>query len=100
MGDGGFWHNGLTTGVSNAVVEQQRRHPDHHEEWLHVGDRDAEHPVLAERRDGRTTSARPCASTRALKGIGVKWLKTIRTYSVGTMVKALKEAMTHDGARA
>src|SRR5262249_13822406 len=27
-----------------------------------------------------------------LKGIGVKWLKTIRSYNVGTMIKALTEA--------
>jgi indolepyruvate ferredoxin oxidoreductase alpha subunit len=27
-----------------------------------------------------------------LKGIGVTWLKTIRSYSVATMIKALKEA--------
>jgi indolepyruvate ferredoxin oxidoreductase alpha subunit len=30
----------------------------------------------------------------ALKGVGVKWLKTIRTYNIGTMVRALREAMT------
>jgi indolepyruvate ferredoxin oxidoreductase alpha subunit len=30
----------------------------------------------------------------ALKGLGVKWLRTLRSYGVGGMVKALKDAMT------
>ena len=31
---------------------------------------------------------------RALRGIGVKWLKSVYTYRVGTVAKALREAMT------
>jgi indolepyruvate ferredoxin oxidoreductase alpha subunit len=30
----------------------------------------------------------------ALRGVGVKWLRTIRTYNIGTMVRTLREAMT------
>jgi indolepyruvate ferredoxin oxidoreductase alpha subunit len=42
------------------------------------------------RRDGETTS--DIAAT--LKAMGVKWLRTIRTYNVGTMLKTLREAMS------
>jgi indolepyruvate ferredoxin oxidoreductase alpha subunit len=44
------------------------------------------------RRDGETTS--DIAAT--LKAMGVKWLRTIRTYNVGTMLKTLREAMSTD----
>ena len=27
MGDGGFWHNGLTSGVGNAVFNKERQRP-------------------------------------------------------------------------
>ena len=39
MGDGGFWHNGLITGVASQPVQQGRRRADHHAERLHLGDR-------------------------------------------------------------
>ena len=29
-----------------------------------------------------------------MKGLGVKWLRTVRSYSIETMVKTLREAMT------
>jgi len=31
LGDGGFWHNGLTSGIANAVFNRDDRHPRHHE---------------------------------------------------------------------
>jgi indolepyruvate ferredoxin oxidoreductase alpha subunit len=31
---------------------------------------------------------------RTLKGLGVNWLKTIRTYDIGAMVRTLRQAMT------
>ncbi|MCH7549998.1 MAG: hypothetical protein IH969_10780 [Candidatus Krumholzibacteriota bacterium] len=31
---------------------------------------------------------------RALRGVGVKWLKRVGSYGVGNMVKALRQAMT------
>ena len=32
----------------------------------------------------------------ALKGVGVEWIRKVRTYSVGEMAKTLREAMTTD----
>lgn len=31
---------------------------------------------------------------KAMKGLGVGWLRTVRTYSIDTMVKTLRDAMT------
>jgi indolepyruvate ferredoxin oxidoreductase alpha subunit len=94
MGDGGFWHNGMTTGVTNAVANN--------DDGILIimkngyaaatgGQRIPSSPnglrVTAE----RATAEGPRIDTM-LKGIGVKWLKTIRSYNVATMIKALTEA--------
>ncbi|MDP7041819.1 MAG: indolepyruvate ferredoxin oxidoreductase, partial [Gammaproteobacteria bacterium] len=34
---------------------------------------------------------------KAAKGVGVRWTKTVRTYDIGDMRKALKEAITKKG---
>ena len=86
MGDGGFWHNGLITGVASQPVQQGRRRADRHAERLHLGDR----PAISCRRARRNRQrrARPAwTSSRRLRSLGVKWLRTVRTYSVATMVE-------------
>jgi indolepyruvate ferredoxin oxidoreductase alpha subunit len=91
MGDGGFWHNGLTSGIANAVFNQ-------------------DDGILVIMKNGYTSatgtqnipsSPHPAESKskdmsieRALEGIGVKWLKSVYTYRVGTVAKVLREAMT------
>ncbi|MFL5106268.1 MAG: thiamine pyrophosphate-dependent enzyme [Xanthobacteraceae bacterium] len=90
MGDGGFWHNGLVSGVASSLFNQ--------------GD-----GVLIIMQNGYTsatgqqylpTSHTTRAGTptgmsieKTLRSFGVTWLRTVRTYSVATMVKTLKEAM-------
>ena len=92
MGDGGFWHNGLTSGVANAVFNKDDGILRHHEERLHLGHRHAEHPLLAppDRVQVRGHEHREARST----GVGVKWMKTVYNYRVADMAKTLKEAMT------
>jgi indolepyruvate ferredoxin oxidoreductase alpha subunit len=92
MGDGGFWHNGLTSGVGNAVFNQS-------DSVLVVVDNNysaatggqdllssaGENPI-------RTTKL-PIAD--AVRGVGVKWVRTItRTYNVAAMRDVLREALT------
>ncbi|MFL5100200.1 MAG: thiamine pyrophosphate-dependent enzyme [Xanthobacteraceae bacterium] len=90
MGDGGFWHNGLVSGVASSLFNQ--------------GD-----GVLIIMQNGYTSATgqqylptshttRAGAPTgmsieKTLRSFGVTWLRTVRTYSVATMVKTLKEAM-------
>jgi indolepyruvate ferredoxin oxidoreductase, alpha subunit len=92
MGDGGFWHNGLTSGVGNAVFNQS-------DSVLVVVDNGYSaatggQDILSSRADNRSKSTRhPIAD--AVKGVGVKWLRVVdRTYDVGKMRDVLREAMT------
>jgi indolepyruvate ferredoxin oxidoreductase alpha subunit len=92
MGDGGFWHNGLTSGVGNAVFNQT-------DNVLVVVDNSytaatGGQDILS------STAANPIRTTRlaiadAVRGVGVKWVRTItRTYDVAAMRDVLKEALT------
>ncbi len=91
MGDGGFWHNGLLSGVASSMFNRGDR-------VLVVMQNGYTSATGAQfipntsgnRRDGETTS--DIAAT--LRAMGVTWLRTIRTYNVGTMLKTLREAMT------
>ena len=90
MGDGGFWHNGLITGVASnlfnkgdgvLIVMQNGYSSATGQQYI---------PSSTASRDG----PRPGVDIEAtLRQMGVKWLRTVRTYSVAVMVKTLKEAM-------
>ncbi|HYM29655.1 MAG TPA: indolepyruvate ferredoxin oxidoreductase subunit alpha [Candidatus Cybelea sp.] len=90
MGDGGFWHNGLTSGVAGAMSNKS----DSVLIIMNNGYTSATgQQTLLSSTDGG--QHRPMASIQnAVANMGVRWVRTIRTYSVGTMVKTLREAMT------
>ncbi|MGH8265342.1 MAG: thiamine pyrophosphate-dependent enzyme, partial [Steroidobacteraceae bacterium] len=91
MGDGGFWHNGLTSGIANAVFNKHdgvtvivdngysaatggqnipsSRGP--------IKNRDGRHPIEA-----------------AVRGVGIEWVRTVRTYDMKGSMAALREALT------
>jgi len=91
MGDGGFWHNGLSTGIASAVFNQ-------------------DDSILVIMKNGYTSAtgwqflpsspkqgnfeASRMSIEQTLKAVGVKWQKKVQTYNVAKMVKTLKEAMT------
>jgi indolepyruvate ferredoxin oxidoreductase alpha subunit len=92
MGDGGFWHNGLTSGVGNAVFNQT-------DSVLIVVDNSytaatGGQDILS------STASNPTRTTRlsiakAVQGVGVKWIRTVtRTYDVAKMRDVIKEALT------
>ncbi len=90
MGDGGFWHNGMITGVASNL--------------FNAGD-----GVLIVMQNGYTSAtgqqAMPSSAAsraasppgmdieRTLRALGVRWLRRVRTYSVAKMLATLKEAM-------
>jgi indolepyruvate ferredoxin oxidoreductase, alpha subunit len=90
MGDGGFWHNGVITGVASnlfnqgdgvLVVMQNGYTSATGQQFM---------PSSSTTRDG----AAPGMSIEAtLRAMGVRWLKKVRTYGVAAMLKTLKEAM-------
>ncbi len=92
MGDGGFWHNGLTSGVGNAVFNKSDGVILVVDNYYSAatGGQD----ILSSRamNSSRSTS-HPIAA--AVRGIGAKWVRQIdRTYDVARMRDALKEALT------
>jgi indolepyruvate ferredoxin oxidoreductase alpha subunit len=90
MGDGGFWHNGIASGV----IAAQTNGADGVLLVVNNGYTSAtgwQKLPSSVRDDGRP---RALSIRSALKGLGVTWLCTVRTYSVGRMVAMLRTAMT------
>lgn len=92
MGDGGFWHNGLTSGVGNAVFNEN-------DQLLVIVDND--YSAATGGQDVLSSQSKhPLRSTRhpierAVRGIGVKWSRTItNTYKVAELRDLFKEALT------
>ena len=90
MGDGGFWHNGLITGVASnlfnkndgvLIVMQNGYTSATGQQYM---------PSSLTSRQG---SAPGMDVESTLRSFGVKWMRKVRTYGVATMVKTLKEAM-------
>ncbi len=91
MGDGGFWHNGLSSGITNAVFN-----------------RDDGVIVIVDNNYSAATGGQFIPSSRAklanrtasrsiqqaVRGVGAKWVRTVRTYDIAKMLDTLREAMT------
>jgi indolepyruvate ferredoxin oxidoreductase alpha subunit len=92
VGDGGFWHNGLTSSIGNAVFNKNDGVIVVVDNYYSAatGGQD----ILSSRANNRTKSTKH-PITEAIKGMGVNWVRHIeRTYDVGAMRAALKEALT------
>ena len=92
MGDGGFWHNGLTSGVGNAVFNQT-------DSVLVVVDNSytaatgGQDILSSQAQNPIRTTRQPIAD--AVRGVGVKWVKTITdTYDVAAVREVFREALT------
>src|SRR3954453_21194725 len=90
MGDGGFWHNGLITGVASnlfnkgdgvLIVMQNGYASATGQQYL---------PSSAANRIGSPTGM---TIEQTLRSLGVRWLRTVRSYSVAKMANTLKDAM-------
>ncbi|MDH4189166.1 MAG: indolepyruvate ferredoxin oxidoreductase subunit alpha [Betaproteobacteria bacterium] len=99
MGDGGFWHNGLLSGVASNLLNKG----DGVLVIMKNGYASAtgtqeivSSPPDEARRQSLGTSAAHADRTieNTLTGVGVKWLKTVDNYRVGAVAKVLKEAYT------
>jgi len=106
MGDGGFWHNGLLSGVASnllnkgdaVLVVMKNGYSSATGTQEVVSSPDHAAKTLA-RDTNALESERSIENT--LKGLGVKWLKTVNNYDVGQVARTLKEAMTssHGGLK-
>ncbi|CAL94597.1 indolepyruvate ferredoxin oxidoreductase subunit alpha [Azoarcus olearius] len=92
MGDGGFWHNGLTSGIANAVFNKNDGVIVIVDNYYSsaTGGQD----IPSSRADNPDRSTKNPIEA-AIKGAGVKWVRTIdRTYDVARMRDTLEEALT------
>ncbi|WP_448501634.1 thiamine pyrophosphate-dependent enzyme [Sphingomonas sp.] len=92
MGDGGFWHNGLTSGIGNAVFNQDDSVTIIVDNGYSAatGGQD----ILSSRAENETRHTNHPIEA-AVRGIGVKWARTLnRTYDVAAMRDTLREALT------
>jgi len=105
MGDGGFWHNGLITGVQSAlfngddavllIFKNGYTSATGTQEIISTPD-DA---VRADAPDKtRSLVDRNQVIERTLEGLGVKWLRRVDSYDVERMRRTLEEAFTTDFA--
>ena len=101
MGDGGFWHNGLTSGVANAVFNQS-------DDVLVV----LNNGYTSATGGQRIPSSRPATAAAgrfpesaakggqsieaALRGVGVRWVRRVPVWSVERMARTLKSALAGD----
>ena len=93
MGDGGFWHNGLTSGIGNSVFN---RHDDL--------------TIIIDNGYSAATGGQDIPSSRsvsphrkgnnsivdAVKGVGIKWVRRTHTYNMRETLKVLREALASD----
>ena len=104
MGDGGFWHNGLSSGVASAVFNK-------HDGLLIVinngysaatGGQDIPSLVNPNNKIAVTTDVKKGKRIEeqtiqdACYGSGVKWVRTMSTYDINGMKSTLREALTTD----
>jgi indolepyruvate ferredoxin oxidoreductase alpha subunit len=101
MGDGGFWHNGLLSGVASnllnkgdgvlVIMKNGYASATGTQELLSSPPEDARMVAVG---NSAANADRTIEST--LTGLGVKWLRTVNNYKVGEVSKVYKEAMTSD----
>ena len=99
MGDGGFWHNGLLSGVASnlmnkgdgvlVIMKNGYASATGTQELISTPDEESRAVAVGK---SAVHSDRTIEDT--LTGLGVKWLRTVDNYDVGAMTKTYREAMT------
>ena len=92
MGDGGFWHNGLTSGIANAVFNKSDNLTVvvDNSYTSATGGQD----ILSSKalNENRSTGHQ---IEKAVRGVGVQWVRTVHnTYDIAAMKQLLKEALS------
>jgi indolepyruvate ferredoxin oxidoreductase alpha subunit len=94
IGDGGFWHNGLSSSFTNMAFNKSDGVAVIVDNYYSAatGGQD----IMSSRADNPTKATKH-PITKALKGIGIDWVRQVdRTYDVGRMRDVLREALTTD----
>jgi len=92
MGDGGFWHNGLTSGIGNAVFNKDDGLTIVVDNGYSAATGGQDIPSSLAPNQSRSTKH---AIETAVRGVGVTWVKSLdNTYDVRGMRDVLREALT------
>jgi indolepyruvate ferredoxin oxidoreductase alpha subunit len=92
LGDGTFWHSGLTTSISNAVYNQQDAVTVIFENGWTSMTGQQENPNTDE--NARHEHSPKMDIGLALKGAGVNYIEEVNPYKVGEVVKTFDRAFT------
>jgi indolepyruvate ferredoxin oxidoreductase, alpha subunit len=90
MGDGGFWHNGLTSGIGNAVFNRHDGVTIIVDNGYSAATGGQYIPSSSAEIKGRRGRNR---IETAVRGVGVEWVRTIRTYDMKQTLAVLREAL-------
>ena len=90
MGDGGFWHNGLTSGIANAVFNRDDGILVIMKNGYTSATGTQNIPSSPHQSEHKSTDM---GIERTLKGLGVTWMKTVNNYHITDMAKTLRDAM-------
>jgi indolepyruvate ferredoxin oxidoreductase, alpha subunit len=92
LGDGGFWHNGLTSSIGNAVFNKHDGVTLIVDNFYSAATGGQDIPSSRALNSRRKTNN---SIVDAVRGVGAKWVRQIdRTYDVAKMRDTLREALT------
>jgi indolepyruvate ferredoxin oxidoreductase alpha subunit len=103
MGDGGFWHNGLLTGVQSALFNGDdavllifKNGYTSATGTQDIISTPEQHAKMASSDKTQSLAHTNQTIENTLKGIGVQWLRTVNTYQVEVMRETLLDAFNSD----
>ena len=94
LGDGGFWHNGLSSSIGNMVFNKSDSVAIIVDNYYSAATGGQDIPSSRAKNTSKSTNN---PITKALEGAGVKWIRQIdRTYDVTRVRATIREALTTD----
>jgi indolepyruvate ferredoxin oxidoreductase alpha subunit len=106
MGDGGFWHNGLLTGVQAAlfngddavlvIMKNGYTSATGTQDILNTPDDEAKAEAVRNANAHQSLAHKNQTIETTLQGMGVQWMRVVHTYEVDSMRRTLQEALTSD----
>ncbi|MDE2396264.1 MAG: indolepyruvate ferredoxin oxidoreductase subunit alpha [Burkholderiales bacterium] len=104
MGDGGFWHNGLLTGVQAAlfngddavlvIMKNGYTSATGTQDILNTPDDEAKAEAAAQAHLHQSLTHKNQTIEQTLKGMGLEWMRVVDNYDVDAMRRTLQEAFT------
>ncbi|MBI5719696.1 MAG: indolepyruvate ferredoxin oxidoreductase subunit alpha [Burkholderiales bacterium] len=104
MGDGGFWHNGLLTGVQAAlfngddavllIMKNGYTSATGTQDILNTPDDEVKAAAAASGSLHQSLAHKNRTIEDTLEGMGLQWMRVVHTYEVDHMRRTLQEALT------